>query len=184
MIHTLKKIAMILNAECVTWGLGGSTLLYHYGLVEKPRDLDIIIETKSVKQVERLLLLIGYKMTPLRNDVYSTEVFMEFVVDDVDVDIMAGFSISKGAFTYVYDFNASSVSNYMVIENEDVPLTSLEDWYILYQMMPDRSDKVQLIEKYFLENGIEHLHYLYEALLKPLPMEIKESVLQLIKKAK
>lgn len=57
-----------------------------------------------------------------------------------------------------------------------IPLTSLEDWYVIYQLIPNRSAKVSLIEGYLRSNGIKRADLLRRMLAQKLPPEVKENI--------
>ena len=61
-------------------------------------------------------------------------------------------------------------------------ITSLEDWYVNYQLIPKREVKANLIEKYLLFNGIKKLILLERALEGNLSSEVRikiENILNL-----
>ena len=57
MKETLIKIAEKLNAAKAVWAVGASLMLYHYGLYDKPHDIDIFVELKDAEKVKRILPL-------------------------------------------------------------------------------------------------------------------------------
>ena len=75
-------------------------------------------------------------------------------------------------------FDLTDEGLYLVAsDNEiDIPFTSLEDWYIIYQLIPNREFKVNLIEKYLTLNGIENPDLFKRALRGNLPLEIRSKI--------
>lgn len=55
----LKKIAKGLNKLDCTWAIGGSVMLNHFGLVEKPNDIDILIDASHSDKVKEFMNSIG-----------------------------------------------------------------------------------------------------------------------------
>jgi hypothetical protein len=104
---------------------------------------------------------------------YSTSRFLEYVVDGTDVDVMAGFAIKHENGTYVFPFGDAAVVMTKTVDDVTIPLTSLEDWYVLYQLMPDREPKVRLIEDHLLNTGIADLPVLERALARELPPHVR-----------
>lgn len=78
-------------------------------------------------------------------------------------------------------FNEKSITEILNINNVEIPLTSLEDWYVLYSLMTKREKKVKLIEEYFKENGIKNPEILKKHMSENIPKEVKENILKLLK---
>ncbi|MGL5243797.1 MAG: hypothetical protein ACRC7R_01290, partial [Sarcina sp.] len=101
-------------------------------------------------------------------------------INELDVDVMCGFAVNhtNGTFNYVFDSN--SISEFKVINEVKIPFTSLEDWYVLYQLIPNREVKVKIIEKYLLSNGIKKPMLLERALEGCLPIDIRKRVCNIL----
>lgn len=177
---TLSYIATELNAQGVLWGIGASIVLYHYGLVDSPNDIDILVDIKDIQKADTILDNLGVKKTSEKTEAYSTRYFYEYVVNTIDVDVMAGFMVNHSNGEYRYSFDHKSITNIIKINGVEVPLTSLEDWYVIYQLIPGRENKVKLIENYLLENGLENPNLLNRALSKKLPIEVKARIQNLL----
>lgn len=183
MIDTLSYIGEKLNNAGILWAVGASIVLNQYGLVDKPNDIDILVDINDIKRADEILNELGSKK-PLEegeSTIYSTKYFYEYIVNGIDVDIMAGFAINFNEDTYEYSFDKEAVTNTKKMNGVEIPLTSLEDWYVLYQLMPNREKKVNLIEKYLLSNGIKETHLIYRALSKKLPNKIRKRIELLIR---
>ncbi len=155
--HTLEKIAIPLNEADVSWGIGASLLLNQYGLAESPADIDIITETRDIERVNNILSSLGTRIQKEEKPgIYATDFFFEYSINSTDIDIMAGFKINLTSSVYEYKFDKDSIPHHFLIGDVFVPFTTLEDWYILYQLIPNREPKVKLIENYFKKNGIEY----------------------------
>ena len=100
--------------------------------------------------------------------------FYEYVIDGVDVDVMAGFAINHNNGVYEYVFDNTSISEFKIINGVSIPFTSLEDWYVIYQLIPNRDPKVNMIEKYLLSNGINKSFVLKRVLEGNLPKEVRK----------
>lgn len=172
--QTLISIAAPLYENNISWGVGASLLLYQYGLVDSPADIDIITEAKDIEKANDILFTLGTrKPKEEEKGIYSTDFFSEYSINSTDIDIMAGFKINLSTSVYEYTFDKDSVPHHFLIEDIFVPFMTLEDWYILYQLIPNRESKVKLIENYFMQNGIEYPHLLQRSLNNPtLPQEV------------
>ncbi len=181
MFDTLSHIGKKLNEGKVVWGVGASILLNHYGLIDKPNDIDILVDPNDIEIADIILKSIGEKKLSEKKDIYATDFFYEYVVDGFDVDVMAGLSINhdNGKFKYVFD--QSSISEIKTVNGVNIPLTSLEDWYVIYQLIPNREEKSQMIEDYLLSNGIKKPTLLERALRGDLPKAVGDNVERLLK---
>jgi hypothetical protein len=180
MFNTLSYIGKKLNEEGIVWGVGASILLNHYGLIDKPNDIDILVDLKDIEKVDKILKSIGEKVVGEKIDTYSTKYFYEYTVNGVDVDVMAGLSINYDKGTFKYIFDQSSISEFKIINGVNIPLTSLEDWYVIYQLIPNREIKVAMIENYLLSNGINNPNLLKRTLKGNLPDEVRNNIQRLL----
>lgn len=181
LFDTLSYIGEKLNEQRVIWGIGASILLNHYGLIDKPNDIDILVGLKDIEKADTILKSMGQKKTQDNTDTYSTKYFYEYVINGFDVDVMAGLSInhSNGVFKYIFDH--SSISGVKKVNGVDIPLASLEDWYVIYQLIPNREKKVEMIEGYLLSNGIKKPTLLEQALIGELPKEVRHKIEKMLK---
>lgn len=181
MFDTLSYIGKKLNEEKIVWAVGASILLNHHGLIDKPNDIDILVDLNDIEKADVIFKSIGRKAVWEKTDTYSTKYFYEYVVNGFDVDVMAGLSINydKGIFKYIFD--QSSISEIKIINGENIPLTSLEDWYVIYQLIPKREIKVKMIENYLLINGVNKPALLEKALKGDLPKEVRDKIQRILK---
>ena len=152
----LATVAELLNKENIVWALGASSVLYHHQLAEVVNDLDIVVHPNSLEKLEQILLSLGSKAETAPSDTYSNDYFGEFIIDGIELDVMCEMVINNHGASYSYDFNSDSVVDYMTVNGVEVPMSSLEEWYILYQMIPNRDKKVKIIEAYFENNISQH----------------------------
>jgi len=183
MFDTLSYLGEKLNSAGILWAVGASIVLNQYGLVEKPNDIDILVDIDDIKKADEILKGLGMKK-PIEegeSSIYSTKYFYEYVVNGIDVDIMAGFAINFNEDAYEFSFDKKAITAVKKINGVDIPLTSLEDWYVLYQLMQNREKKVNIIEKYLSSNGIKETHLINRALSKKLPNKVRERIVILIR---
>lgn len=178
MFQTLIKIANELNQHNVHWALGGSLMLLHHGLVDDAHDIDLMVTIEDFKIASHVLDALGIRMKN-RDEIstlYQTEYFVEYKVDGYDVDLMAGLQISHANGIYRYCFDELSVTDSKWHDDVKINYASLEDWYVLYLLMPHRSIKVQKIEHHLVKIQIKHPLLLERALRGNLPEPVKNRV--------
>lgn len=180
LFETLSFIGDKLNKEGILWGVGASILLNHYELVDKPHDIDIIIDIKDIGKADEILKDLGEKKKREQVSGFSTEHFYEYSINGEDVDVMAGMIVNFNGGSYKYIFDEKSVVETKDINGIKIPLTSLEDWYVLYQLMERRENKVMIIEDYLMENGIKRVDLLERALTGELPKAVRERIESLL----
>jgi hypothetical protein len=176
MFKTLSYIGEKLNESNVKWAVGASILLNQFGLIDKPNDIDIFVDIDDIERADEVLKSIGHKKKWEKTGLYETKYFFEYVIEDIDIDVMAGFAVkhSSGIFEYIFDNN--SISEFKIINDVSIPFTSLEDWYVIYQLIPHREAKVKMIEKYLLSNGIKKTIVLKRALEGCLPVKVRRKI--------
>ncbi|UUV18333.1 nucleotidyltransferase family protein [Fusobacteria bacterium ZRK30] len=144
----LKKIAELLNDQNITWAVGASVMLNYYGIIQGPGDIDILVELKDIHKLDNILSEIGEKQEKLPNKIYKTRYFYEYIIDGIEIDVMAGLCICFDNRDHSFDFTKDSIGDFMEIDNIKVPLSKLTDWYDIYKLLPGREEKVSLIEEY------------------------------------
>ena len=156
LLNVLSLIGERLNRANILWAVGGSVLLNQYGLEDKPGDIDILVDVLDIDRADEILTAIGQKKQGRVSELYATKHFYQYEMNGVDVDVMAGFAThhSQGVFEYVFD--GESVTEIKNINWVDIPFCSLEDWYVIYQLIPGRQAKVAKIKEYLLAKGLSH----------------------------
>jgi muramoyltetrapeptide carboxypeptidase LdcA involved in peptidoglycan recycling len=180
MEQVLSYLGKRLNESKILWGVGASLMLHQHGLADQPNDIDIFVSLDDVDKADEILQSMGRKKRREENGTYETKHFYEYVVDGVDVDLMVGLAISveDGVFEYVFDHE--SITDVFKIDGVEIPFTSLEDWFVLYQVIPCREKKVQRIETYLMEQGIQNACLLNRALDRHLPAAVRERINKLL----
>lgn len=180
MFNALSYIGEKLNSSNIVWGVGASILLNQFGLIEKPNDIDIFVDIKDIEKADEVLKSIGEKEKWEKTVAYSTKYFYEYIIDGFDVDVMAGFAVNHISGVFEYTFDRNSISELKTINGVNIPFTSLEDWYLIYQLIPNRESKVKIIESYLLLNGIKKPLLLERALKGNLPIEVREKIKKIL----
>ncbi|GFZ34431.1 hypothetical protein CSC2_49570 [Clostridium zeae] len=172
----LYFIADELNKEKVRWMIGSSVLLYFHGIVNSPNDIDIVIDEKDIIKVKGIFDKIGTEQAKEKKYPYLTEYFYTYIVRDTSIDIMCNFGVAHQYGDYRLKIDEVAIVEYRNINNGILPLSSLEDWYVLYQLMPGRENKVDMIEKYLVRNGVNHYELFERALTQSLPEEVVHKI--------
>ena len=181
MLDTLSYIGKKLNKEKILWGVGASMLLNHYGIIDKPNDIDILVSLNDIEKVDIILKSFGEKKVWEKEAAYSTKYFYEYKINGIDFDIMAGLTINHNEGIYRHIFDENSIFEIVRINGISIPLTSLEDWYVIYQLIPNREIKVGLIESYFMTNGINRADLLARSLEGCLPSRVRDNIKRILK---
>lgn len=145
-LTVLSKIARVFNENQILWAVGGSMLLYFKGKTEIFHDIDLMVGEKDIDAAKALLLTIGDLLPEKPNPQYKTRHFLEFRVDGVDVDVMAGFIIVSDGKDYDCSLLPEQIEEYIPLNGELIPLQALQDWRKYYELM-GRESKVAMIDK-------------------------------------
>ncbi|HNX16602.1 MAG TPA: hypothetical protein PKO28_04515 [Bacilli bacterium] len=145
-LKVLSKIARILNSRSITWAVGASLLLYFKNSTDHFNDIDIMVSENDIEKAKEILLKVGELMPQSPNKQYKTRHFLEFVIDGVDVDVMAGFVIVKDGIDYECPFSQDQIAESIQVNGEDIPLQNLKDWRRYYELM-GRASKVKMIDR-------------------------------------
>lgn len=179
-INDLYFLSAKLNEINIKWALGGSLVLYFNKILDNPRDIDILVNYEESKKVNDILYDYGGYREIDREDPYKTKSFCNYKINNTEVDIIGGFKIGHERGVYSYILDEEAISQYISINGIQVPLSSIEDWYILYQLIPGREKKVNVIEEYFNKNGVSNPRLIKRALDQPLPKSVIRKCLKLL----
>ena len=148
-LSVLSKLALEFNRENVIWAVGASLLLYFKGYVKDFNDLDIMVADIDSYKAEEILKHFGTIQQSTKGS-YETKHFREFIIDGVDVDMMGGFAIVSDGKVYDCDLKQSQITEYIEINEQMIPLHSVELWRNYYALM-GRDKKVAIIEQGLLD---------------------------------
>ena len=180
-MQVLKRIAQSFEDEHIIYGLGGSGVLVAYEILEKMNDIDIVVAFEDIERAKQILDDIACFKSSGKYCVVEKEYCYEYELDGVSIDLMANIHIKHDEGLYEFPFNRRRVTYRMCIDDLMIPVMSLEDWYVFYQLI-GRMDRADLIEEWFLENGITHGSYLINAIQANLPRQLKVDIVKTIQK--
>ncbi|WP_026886089.1 hypothetical protein [Clostridium beijerinckii] len=172
MLNALSYIGSKLNDLNIIWGVGGSVLLSHFGITDKPDDIYIFIDINDIEKVDKILNDISNETLTKESKLYSPKYFHRSIIGGFEVNIISGLKINHSNGTFKYIFHSDSIPELTKINEIDIPLMSLEDWYVIYQLSPNKKEKAKLIEVYLLTNEIRNPNLLERSLRGDLPIEL------------
>ena len=134
-IQLLLRIVHRLNEAGVEWALGASMLLYFKGITSDFHDIDLMVTDCDAECVRTILSEMGesFPSASIPNPMYRAKTFMEFFIDSVEVDVMAGFAIVKDGK------NAAG--------NRSYPATITVVMVQILSRLMGRAEKTEMIEK-------------------------------------
>ena len=143
--NTLLQIASVLNKNKVNWGLGGSLLLYIYGIDTTIADIDIVIDINDINKIEEISKRYSH-ITKNESGIYKTERFYSITLDGIDIDLMIGFKILTKDSIYFFPSGKKLIKKKIILDETVINICSLRDWLNAYTAMR-RDNKVKLIEQ-------------------------------------
>lgn len=146
-INVLVQIAEKLNLNNLTWVLGSSMMLYLRGIVESFDDIDILVCEEDIVKAQNILDNLGTKNPRNPNKQYATKLFLEYVIDGIDVDVMAGLTIISNGLNHYFPLDKNQNYQSVTIDGETIHLDTIDNWLKYYKLM-ERLDKVEIIKNY------------------------------------
>lgn len=183
-ISVLAIISKRFNEDHILWAVGGSFLLKAHQLKDEINDIDILVSSDDIEKVKNIMRGLAKEEHSPKSDLYLTKHFLEYSIKQIDIDIMADLKIKHNLGIYSHPFDNLSIGKYMKIDQTQIPLMSLEDWYVIYRIIPGRKAKADLIYHYLLKRGIKNEYLLQRLLNENLAIHIKESIQYLLKNKK
>lgn len=147
-LKVLKRIADKFNENNITWAMAASVLLFFNGIVDEFHDLDIMIDDEDASKAKEIMDSLGTYIPSPENCHYKTKHFLEYVVDDVEVDVMGGFIIVKDDVDYDCSLKTENIEGYFDLDGTKIPLYSVSEWRRFYDLM-GRTKKVEIIDNYY-----------------------------------
>jgi len=144
-IEVLKQIAIALNKEDISWGVGASMLMHLKGIDTVVNDIDIVIDILDLRKFRNIVNKYNYTRE-IKSIKYPTEHFYELIIKDIDIDIMFNFKVQTDKCIYEYPFLKDHLE-VISIDGVKVYLLPLNDWLDAYKAM-GRDEKVNILKKY------------------------------------
>ncbi len=154
-LDVLATIAREFNKNKITWALGASGMLYFRKVISEFNDLDLLVLEEDALKAKAILMKLG-KLQLSEKGSYATTYFYQFIVDEVEIDLIAGFKIIKDDIIYNCNLKKEEIRDSILVEDNIVYLDSLENWLYYYTLMK-RDKKVLIIKDYLKENQYKTL---------------------------
>ena len=171
-LAVLSRVGKALKAADILFGVGGSAMLYRNGLSGDFNDIDLVVALEDAQRADDVLSRLGARGAERDSGVFETSVFLSYEVEGVGVDMMAGLAMRHDAGVYRYAFGADSICDTWPVYGEMLPFCALEDWCVLYRLMPGKEEKAERIKAHLKDQGLRHPALLSRMLLNGAPGEI------------
>lgn len=170
----LNELVKILNENKIVWGIGGSYLLYVYGLYDNPNDLDIWIEPSDMQMVKKLFCEYEEIETNIQ---LPKEFHLKIKYFEIEVDFVSCFIVTPNKYKFSYYISPETIKYIKLKNGQPIPCTLLEDWYIIYKLL-HRESKAKIIEKVFAEKRIPLSNKMMQSSLSRLDNTIQKRVIK------
>ena len=147
-LELLKGIAHRFNEAQIEWALGASLMLFLKGIVSEFHDIDLMVSVQDAERAKAILSEMGELCppNPKPNPMYQTKTFLEFRIDSIEVDVMAGFAVVNEGRVFDCSLRENQVAEQVLLGTEVIPLQSPLLWCKYYRLM-GRTEKADMIEK-------------------------------------
>ena len=179
--NIVKIIAQCFTSEGIVFGLGGSGVLVAYDILEDMSDIDIVVALEDIEKAKKVMDILGVLKESGNNCFVKNEYNYVYEMNGFKVELMSNMHLKHIEGLYAVPFNKNRMTYRMSIDDIMIPVMSLEDWYVYYQLI-ERQDRVNQIEEYFLENGITHGSYLINAIKSNIPRQVKVDIVKIMSK--
>ncbi len=102
----------------------------------------MVIE-ENIESLKEIMLTLGQLLPQNLDAKYQTKCFLEFEVDDVDTDVIAGFAIVSKEEMYYFPLKLGDISEIILVNEIEIPLHSVLEWRKYYELM----EKIEMIDK-------------------------------------
>ena len=181
-LSALGKIAHALNNEKIVWGVGGTALLFLQGLLPVPERLELLAEPAGFPSAVKALGKLGVVETRPGgpHGALSATHHYTCTLGGASVSLFADMAVQRKEAAFRYPFAADRITGYIRLGDTAVPVTPLEDWYVLYLLLPGRARLAVQISRCLRANTLLADRTRFNPwLANRLPGDVREHVLAL-----
>ena len=111
-------------------------------------DIDLMVSVQDAERAKAILSEMGELCppNPKPNPMYQTKTFLEFRIDSIEVDVMAGFAVVNEGRVFDCSLRENQITEQVLLGTEVIPLQSPLLWCKYYRLM-GRAEKADMIEK-------------------------------------
>lgn len=168
----LCRIATQFSEAEVLWALGGPMLLSQEGIIEKCEIIDLLLDPQDIAKADEILTAMGEKLPRVPIPIYVSQFFHTYIVGDVYVNLISGLTLHRNGFLFRYPFDRNAIVSMQPLQNVYIPCTAPEDWWVLYQLMPDREAYFEALDKFLSSRGPRYPERFEVLRRQPLPPAI------------
>ncbi|MBU0997240.1 MAG: hypothetical protein KKE16_04260 [Firmicutes bacterium] len=180
MKEALSQIMSILEKEKVSCHIGGSLLLLANGIQTEVHDIDLLFKGEDFLKVFDLFSSYLIETIPPKGD-YLTKELMKIRYLGVDFDLIFDFSFISNGKIYTYPFEDLRSYIQMDWEGSKYRFSRLEEWFLIYRLLPNREPKVKMIRDHFHKTKGFDSTYLSGLLQRNLPEFVRNEIELLLK---
>ena len=144
-LHALLQVARTFQTNQIRWQVGGSCMLFLRGQVASFRDIDLVVEEDDWNLAISALQSFAVEQTKSPQAMFTTKQFTTFLLQEVEIDLMAGFGILYQGKTHSFPLEDIQAEDTLLFEDTVVYLAPLRQWLDIYRLM-ERKERVTLIE--------------------------------------
>lgn len=181
--EVLFTLANKLNQSNITWAIGASMMLKLRDIDVNVHDIDIMVIQDDFERACKNINEISDEVSVDESSIFKTKQFKRFVCNGIEIDIMTGMGITHRLDIFDFRFTKNDIEKTVNINTIKLPLCYIEDWYVFYQIMPNRMSTIQKIEHYFNEYNFDSTRF--STLLElSIPFYIHQIITKLIENKK
>jgi predicted nucleotidyltransferase len=143
LIKALKIINQKLRGKKIKWVLVGSTSLALQGVKIKPKDIDILIDKKSILKVNKLFR--EYEVEPIKftRSKFFESYIGEFRIEGIKVEVMANLKEKIG--NKWTSFSGRLINPRIIaIQGMGIPVSPLKEQLKSYQKLNRKKDLIRV----------------------------------------
>lgn len=135
------QLGCLTEDPTLEWGIGGSVLLLHLGLLDSARDVDLVCSVQSFEQILQRLQPQCMELPLSPHPQYCSGRFVRLLTPDgVVLELMADIAVYRDGQRQGWQFEPASV-----IWQQQLPWMQPGQWLTLYQLF-DRPQRVSCLQ--------------------------------------